>query len=194
VFVILVSSLLTQPPSSNGVVIADLVLDGATRLSRADSSNIASEVKSYRYSKDNLNEIADRVRYDLEERGFFKAIVQAPVSSIAIAGRASNAVSVSVSVEEGSQYRLRAISFSGDGNTFPMQDIVAFVCDCVGSAVESATASGKVKTKFPRAHSSSFQGMSFRGSFRLQTAISSMWTRSARAWRICVGSTSRRVS
>lgn len=111
---LVVSSLSAQSPTSRPeLVISDLTLAGVTHLSSSELQNIVAEVKSYRYPPNQPNEIGERIHYALLERGYFDAkLDNLDVTRVQQIGSQAT-LSVSVSVNEGQQYRLSEITFSG---------------------------------------------------------------------------------
>jgi outer membrane protein assembly factor BamA len=116
---LVVSSLSAQSPTSRPeVAISDLTLAGVTHLSSAELQDIAAEVKSYRYPPNQPNEIGERIHYALLERGYFDAkLDNLDVTRVRQVGSEAT-LSVSASVNEGQQYRLSEITFSG-AQAFP---------------------------------------------------------------------------
>ena len=124
-FLLLPVALLGQ--SSGGPVpqisVRSLTIDCAgCQLAQQDQQQIIEAVKSHTYRPDSLNEIAQRVRYGFQSRGYFKVVVSEP--SIALLGRgaADEEANVTVSVTEGEKYQLEDIVFTGN-TVFPTAEL-----------------------------------------------------------------------
>lgn len=103
-------------------------------------SIILENVFSRTYDATKLNEDAERVRDALQQKGYFKAIVQDPKTSIHdshgfhlpfIQKGGGKAVDITIPIEEGDRYHLKEVKFSGNKaitnvealrRTIPMKD------------------------------------------------------------------------
>ena len=93
------------------VVVGRLALTHPDNLSIEDREFVVQEVKSHRYKSTDLDEIAERVRFAFQRRGYFKVLVNDPVFRIASRDNHRDILDVSVSVEQGEIYRLKNIQF-----------------------------------------------------------------------------------
>lgn len=93
------------------VVVGRLTLTHADNLSITDREFVVREVTRHHYKSTDLDEIAERVRYAFQRRGYFKVLVHDPVFRIAGNDNRREVVDVRVSVEQGARYRLKDIRF-----------------------------------------------------------------------------------
>jgi outer membrane protein assembly factor BamA len=123
VVLLLAPSLVAQPSNPpHQVVISNLTLTGVTHLSTFDLQSIAMEVRGSCCFRSQSEEIRQRIVFAFEERGYFKATVdQIDVTPFQQVGN-GQAISVSVTVSEGQQYRLSEIAFAG-GKVFPTDQL-----------------------------------------------------------------------
>ena len=86
-------------------------------------SIILENIFSRTYDATKLSEDAERVRDALQQKGYFKAIVQDPKTNIHDThgfhlpfkkGSGGKAVDITMPIEEGDRYRLKAVTFSGN--------------------------------------------------------------------------------
>jgi len=76
---------------------------------------IIQDIQSRTYKHANSEEeIAERVRYACQVRGFFKAVVGRPSVTVVGGTPQEAVVDISLAVSEGEQYRLKDISFTGE--------------------------------------------------------------------------------
>jgi outer membrane protein insertion porin family len=110
--------------SNQEAVIHKLTLTGASKLSEAERACIVQEVQSRRYGPGNFQEVSDRLRYAFEEHGYFKAVASDPKVIVLTESPTQQVVDVTISVDEGPQYRLSNIQFKG-ATAFPSDDLRA---------------------------------------------------------------------
>jgi outer membrane translocation and assembly module TamA len=88
------------------------------RLPLQDQQQTIQAIQSRTYQGDNaenvLAEIAMRARYGLQRRGFFKAEVVRPSFTVVSETAGDEIVDISLSVNEGEQYRLKEVTFAGE--------------------------------------------------------------------------------
>jgi outer membrane translocation and assembly module TamA len=86
----------------------------ANRLPLDAQQQIVQDIRSRIYKHAYLEEIAERVRYACQVRGFFKADVGRPSVTVVSQTPQKEIVDIAFSVNEGEQYRLKDISFTGE--------------------------------------------------------------------------------
>lgn len=95
----------------------NLTLRNAPSLSLADKRHLIQDIKSHVHLcgnlKEQLEEIAERVRQAYQERGYFKAFIADPEVNVIGQVEKKKPLEVVISVNEGQQYRLGDISFTG---------------------------------------------------------------------------------
>jgi len=115
-----------SPDSTTDVAVVNFTFRHVTKLSPADKRKIAQEIRRNIHPCGNLNEdvdqTAERVRQAYQERGYFKALVEKPEISAVRQNEKQGLIDVTISVEEGRQYRLQDISFTGV-TAFPVDDL-----------------------------------------------------------------------
>ena len=106
-----------EPPSAK-VHIDRLTIKGASALPMSIQRRISANVKARDYEgEDWLKEVGERIRDAWQQHGYFKALATADAKELS--GRpGGNHFAVVVKVEEGSQYRLKDITFAGE-TVFP---------------------------------------------------------------------------
>jgi len=114
------------PDSTNDVTVVNFTFRHATKLSLGDKKKITQEIKRNKDPcgnlKEDVDEIAERVRQTYMERGYFKALVSDPEITVLGQNTKQSLINVIISVEEGRQYRLQDISFTGV-TAFPVADL-----------------------------------------------------------------------
>lgn len=100
-----------QPEIAIGVITLNTSSD---TLSSGDRQKIIQDLQGRTYKSGNVHEIVQRARYELQERGFFKANVSR--SSVVVVSETprQEIVDIVLSVRTGEQYRLKDISFTGE--------------------------------------------------------------------------------
>jgi outer membrane protein insertion porin family len=98
--------------SNSDTFVDSLTLTGISKLSAAEQKQIADDVEDHQYPRDNLKEIAERVHYALQTRGYFRAHVGDPEVKILSQTPRREIVAVTLAVSEGEQYRLKEITFA----------------------------------------------------------------------------------
>lgn len=101
------------------IVVRRVVLKGVQKLPIADQHRIIRDIQQHTHSKSDIDEVAERVRFGFQRDGFFRVFVQQDpdVKMVARNGN-QEIVDLMMDVEEGEQYRLKEIRFSGS-NEFP---------------------------------------------------------------------------
>jgi outer membrane protein insertion porin family len=108
------------------------------------------------YDSTKLDEDAERVRYALQDRGFFKAVVGDPKTQMRdttgrswwfpVKSHQGKVVDITLPIEEGEQYKLGSITFSGNKavanekalrSLFPIKDGSIFVRSVIGKGLEN---------------------------------------------------------
>jgi outer membrane protein assembly factor BamA len=97
------------------VGVSPLRLTHPGNLSTEDQNFVIREIKSHKYTSTDLDEIAERIRFAMQARGYFKVLVRDPVFTVVSEDTRGRIVDVMVAIEEGRIYRLGKIGFS---NTF----------------------------------------------------------------------------
>jgi len=96
--------------------VVNFTLAHTPSLSPADKKQIIRDIRNNVHPcgnlKEELPEIADRVRQVYTERGYFTAIVDDPEVNVIWNKAKPEVIDVTISVEEGHQYRLKDISFT----------------------------------------------------------------------------------
>ena len=109
--------ILAQPGSDSvPIKIRHLTLVGVTQLSLTEQQQIADEIENLsppgKTSVASVAEIGERLRYALQERGFFKALVADPDVTIVSSTASEKIIDATYQVDLGRQYRLKGITFS----------------------------------------------------------------------------------
>jgi hemolysin activation/secretion protein len=108
------SSLLAQAPAPpREVVIANLSLTGASHLSQSDQLAIVAEVKSLCCRRNQPDVVKGRILDALQERGYFKAKVEKLEITPASQDSGQKSINVTAAINEGRQFRLKEVTFSG---------------------------------------------------------------------------------
>jgi outer membrane protein assembly factor BamA len=94
------------------VSIRTLTLTHTNNLSVEDQNFVVEEVRSHTYKTADLEGIAERVRFSLQERGYFKVLVDDPIFRVVSRDLHREIVDITVGIEEGQIYRLANIRFS----------------------------------------------------------------------------------
>ena len=110
---LLVSSAAQAFSADRQVSIRKFTLTGVQMVSPADQRRLIQDIKSREYDSNNLDEIAERVRFAFQKLGYFKVSVQAPNVTAVRPDGSKQIVDVNVTVSEGERYRLKDIRFSG---------------------------------------------------------------------------------
>lgn len=121
---LLVSSAVRAIAADRQVIIRRLTLTGVQMVSATDERRLIQEIKSREYDSNDLNEIAERVRFAFQKLGYFKVSVQAPNVTAVRADGSRQIVDVNVTVSEGERYRLKDIRFKGSA-LFPAAQLRA---------------------------------------------------------------------
>src|SRR5271166_1042379 len=82
------------------------------RLPSDARQQIVQDIESRTHKRADLEEIAERVQYACQVRGFFKAEVGRPSVTVVGGTPQKEVVDISLAVSEGEQYRLKDISFT----------------------------------------------------------------------------------
>jgi hemolysin activation/secretion protein len=106
------------------VTLRNLTLVNRTQLPVTDYEQIVQEIESRRYESDSLSEFSDRIRYALQERGYFRPEVGEAEITVISETPAEKVVDVSVRVNAGSLYRLDSIVLEGY-KAFPPEQLRA---------------------------------------------------------------------
>ena len=112
--VLLLFACTTVPVSADErtVVVGKLSLEHNGKLSSRDEQSVIKQIKGHRYNSTDLDEIAEQIRFALQEHGYFKVAVYDPTFRVIRRDGHSETLDVTVPVEEGDLYRLKAIIFS----------------------------------------------------------------------------------
>ena len=141
-----------KPPTAM-VTVAELILEGGTQVPIEEQDRIAASIKSREFtgSPERIgDDVLEVVRQAWQDRGYFKAQVNGD-SKVLTSNAVSSRIAVTAHVDEGEQYRLRGITFSGNKgitNTQALRDLFPIKDDDVFS-----------QTKFRRRLGKSQQGI-----------------------------------
>jgi outer membrane protein assembly factor BamA len=106
--------LIAQPTvPSRGIRIETLSISGVTQVSMPDRQSVRDEVISRCCDHAETQEIRERIVYAFQERGYYKARVQQLEVTPLDLHTVPPSVTVVVTVEDGYQYRLKSVQFSG---------------------------------------------------------------------------------
>jgi outer membrane translocation and assembly module TamA len=127
--VLLVLALTAVAPCADDADIGDaravsvraLTLTHTNNLSVEAQNFVIEEVRSHSYKSTALDEIAERIRFALQERGYFKVLVDDPIFRQVSRDQHHEIVDVTVAVEEGQIYRLANIRFSNTAVFTPVE-------------------------------------------------------------------------
>jgi outer membrane protein assembly factor BamA len=95
------------------VTVRNLTLINLTQLPVADYEQIVQEIESGRYEGDSPTEFTNRIRYALQQRGYFRPEVGEVEITVVSETPAETVVDISVRVNPGPLYRLDSLVFSG---------------------------------------------------------------------------------
>ena len=108
------------------IVVGSVTLNGVSKMSPADQQQIIQDVESHRYSHRApsavANEVAQRVHWALETRGYFKSRVGEPEIRVVSLTPLQETIAISLTVNEGERYRLDTVTFEGV-KAFPEQEL-----------------------------------------------------------------------
>ncbi len=104
------------------VQVRRLTLMGGTVLTPADRRQIVRDITRQTYMRDNLEEIAQRVLYAYQERGYFKTAVEDPKITIVRRDAQHEVIDAVVTVNASRLYRLKDIAFTGN-KVFPGDEL-----------------------------------------------------------------------
>jgi len=103
----------------------NLTLIGPSQISPAEQQQIAAEIEKLNpatmdsassISASSIDEISERLRYALQKRGFFKALVSDPNVTIVGESASEEVIDANYYVELGRQYRLKEITFANNAD------------------------------------------------------------------------------
>ena len=121
------------PSPRSTVTVADLNFDGALTMTTADRDGIATLLEQQSYTGDRnvvLTEVLKRVNEAWQEHGYFKVQVNGEARTLS-SSPVNERIAIAVHVDEGPQYRLKRIAFSGNNvlnneralrNLFPIKN------------------------------------------------------------------------
>lgn len=129
------------------VVVADIVFEGAHRISASEQKQIAASIKRGSYGSLGISatdEIVERVRAAWQNRGYFKVNVTADSRELT-SNAISRRIAVTVHVDEGNLYHLGGISFKNNlairqeilRRLFPIKDGEVFSRDKIAEGLEA---------------------------------------------------------
>jgi outer membrane protein insertion porin family len=88
------------------------------KLPPTDQQRIIRNVRQHVKDKSEIDEVGERVRYGFQRDGFFHVFVQDPTVRVVARNGDQETVDLVMDVQEGEQYRLKDIQFTGS-NEFP---------------------------------------------------------------------------
>jgi outer membrane protein insertion porin family len=112
--VLLASTAVAQQGEEPAVRIRQLTLIGETGLSTREERGVLEEIKKLEYDSNFADEVAARVRFALQDRGYFKSEVDALRITVVRNQQNSKTVDVVVPVHAGALYRVGSINFDGE--------------------------------------------------------------------------------
>jgi hypothetical protein len=128
--------------------IVDLVFSDFLQVPTSDQTRIAASIKqhSYRGTLDEVKtEAMERIREEWQNRGYINAKVSGD-ERVLTSSPVSKQIALTVSVDEGAQYRLREITFKNNRaivneavlrNQFPIKDGDIFMRQAIGKGLEN---------------------------------------------------------
>ena len=116
-FVFSISTLLvgqTAPQFTAKLVVENIGITNDSLVSSKDLQRLQQEIAKQQYDQSGQDEIAARVRYELQKEGYFKAEVTTSDLQVLNETPAQRTVVVTLRINEGLQYRLEQINFTGN--------------------------------------------------------------------------------
>lgn len=111
-------------------VVRKLTLSNVHAVTQPEQQRIVRDVlhqigtQSYANKSDFFDEIANRIRAEFQNRGYFKVLVEDPVVKVLSRRGAHEIVDVDLMVQEGEQYRLKSLEFKNSA-TFRIAELRA---------------------------------------------------------------------
>jgi len=141
-FVLPFASTSAIPQATSGVLIRDIKFVGVTQLPQADADRCLSDLGSRTFSGPNwLEDVAERARITCwQAQGYFKAKVTPTAQPVP-----PRHFAVTLNVDEGRQYRLKNITFTGNRvlssealrSSIPLADGEVFNSDRIRQGIEN---------------------------------------------------------
>ena len=111
-----------QDQSSHEFVVADVNLERVGRLSPEQEASIRLRVIGRCFDTSTVSELEQRVREAYQNFGYFRATVFDPVIRVRDESRSPKPVSLTFDVDEGQQFKVSAVQWSG-ASAFPDEQI-----------------------------------------------------------------------
>src|SRR5271165_5372948 len=102
-----------QSSVPKAVIVRNLTLVNLTQLPVTDYEQIVQNIESRRYESNSPSEFSDRIRYALQERGYFRSEVGEVEITVISETPAEMVIDISVRVNPGSLYRLDSTVLAG---------------------------------------------------------------------------------
>lgn len=109
----------THLPGTNQSI-RDIILEGVTAIPAAEQQRIVEGVLNqiragiHDNGKSYIDQIAERIRFEFQNRGYFKVLVDDPFIKVVANNSGQEIVDLVISLDEGDQYRLKDIGFVGE--------------------------------------------------------------------------------
>lgn len=123
-FILLATSLVAQNTADSTVHIRNIVLTGKPGLTIQEQHELAAQLKKLEYTGNYAVEIAERIRFALQDHGYFKAIARDPQITTVQSLPQRKLIDVVVPVDSGAMYYLEGITFKGE-TIFPETELRA---------------------------------------------------------------------
>ena len=109
------------PLPKGDTFVDELTLTGLTKLAKDEQQKIIDDVEDHQYPRTDLNQIRERVLYDLQTRGYYKAKVSDPQIKVLSQTPRREVVAATLNVSEGELYRLQDINFTNTRAVSPLE-------------------------------------------------------------------------
>jgi outer membrane protein assembly factor BamA len=115
--VLLPVAMIGQQPTPYGAFsVSSVALALDSSISSENFEAVSDAIRSYDYRGELSQEVAERARFALQERGYINANLR---SEITLQDSQSKTLAVTIAVDQGEQYRLRSILFSREDVPLP---------------------------------------------------------------------------
>src|SRR5271166_3766583 len=111
-----------QSSEPKSVIVRNLTLVNLTQLPVTDYEQIVQDIESRHYESNSPSEFSNRIRYALQERGYFRPDVGEAEITVISETPAEMVIDISVRVNSGSLYRLDSIVWKGY-KAFPLEQL-----------------------------------------------------------------------
>jgi len=104
----------TAPQLTAKLVVQSIEITNDSLVSSEDLPRLQQEITKQQYDENGRDEIAARARYELQKEGYFKAEVTTSDLQVLNETPAQRTVAVTLRINEGQQYLLEQIKFTGN--------------------------------------------------------------------------------